>query len=93
MAGPLFAELQNADSCQSLLMEVKVIGRSAINQFCLTNSRLQKIAGPGTACQVKWNTRGKKGPVRIVFTGVLTGVLSLIRPRLKQGFLLIFLKP
>ena len=73
--GPLFAELRNADSCQSLLMEVKLIGCSAINWFCLTNSWFQNITGPGTACQDKGNTRGKKGPVRRVFTGVL----SLIR--------------
>ena len=67
-------------------MEVKVIGCSAINWFCPTDSRLQKITGPGTACQMKWNARGKKGPVRIVFTGVL----SLIREgmtHLEQGFL------
>ena len=75
LASPLFAELRNVDSHQSLLMEVKIIGCSAINWFCPTDSRLQNIAGPGTACQDKGNARGKKGPVRRVFTGVL----SLIR--------------
>ena len=74
-AGALFAELRNANSCQPLIIEVKLIGCSTINWNCRTDSRLQKITGPGTACQVKWNARGKKGPVSIVFTGVL----SLIR--------------
>ena len=63
------------DLCQPLQMEVKLTGCSAINWFCPTDSRLQNITGPGTACQDKWNARGKKGPVRLVFTGVL----SLIR--------------
>ena len=74
-ASPLFAELRNVDLHQPLLIEVKLIGCSAINWFCPTDSRLQKITGPGTACQDKQNPRGKKGPVRLVFTGVL----SLIR--------------
>ena len=90
-AGPLFAELQNVDLHQPLLMEVKLIGCSAINRFCPTYSRLQIITGPGTACKDKWNARGKKGLVRLVFTGVL----SLIRegiPHLKQGFLFYFSK-
>ena len=60
------------DLCQPLLVEVKLIGCSAINWFCTTNSWLQRITGPGTACQDKRSARGKKGPVGLVFTGVLT---------------------
>ena len=86
MAGPLFAELQNADSHQPLLMEVKLRGCIAINWFCPTDSRLQTITGPGTACQDKWNARGKKGPVRTVSTGVLSLIREGMTPSRTRNF-------
>ena len=73
-------------------MEVKLIGCSAINWFCPTNSKLQNIAGPGTACQDKGNARGKKGPVIRVFTGVLF-YSGREQPHLKQSFWFIFGNP
>ena len=92
-AGPLFAELQNADSRRSLLMEVKIIGCSAINWSCPTDSRLQNIAGPGTACQEKGNARGKKGPVRRVFTGVLSLIREEKTPSRTRIIVLFFRNP
>ena len=77
-ASPLFAELRIVDSHQPLLMDVKLIGHSAINWFCPADSRLQNITGPGTACQDKRTARGKKGPVRSVFTGVLSVCVCLV---------------
>ena len=74
-------------------MEVKIIGCSAINWFCPTDSRLQNIAGPGTACQEKGNARGKKGPVRRVFTGVLSLIREGTTPSRTRNFVLFFGNP
>ena len=87
-AGPLFAELQNADSRQSLLMEVKLIGCGAVIWFCPTDSRLQNITRPDIACQDKGNARGKKGPVRRVFSGVLSVIREGMTPSQTRIFVL-----
>ena len=86
-AGPLFAELRSVNPYQPLLIEVKLIGCSVINWNCPTNSRLQKITGPGTAWQVKQNARGKKGPISIVFTGVLSFFRKGMTPKPRNQFM------
>ena len=47
-AHPLFAELQNVDLHQPLLMEVKLIGCSPISAHPIVGRKT--ISGPGTAC-------------------------------------------